>query len=270
MQRLLVSTVFACLATSASASERLPDGGIARAENGAVRLAWYAEPTDRYAHAVLGDAIEAGALVLALSDGQEITYLLNRDLVFEDITPRLADLDGDGRAEAVTILSSTRRGAALAVVDVDAANRATLRRTPVIGRTNRWLNVAGIADFDGDGRVEIAIVKTPHLGGALEFWRYGDAGLEQVASLSGFSNHALGSRDLELSALLPNDGTAVDLLVPAAGRMSVRHVGFREGRATIVAEYPLLARADANFQSRIDGAVTVPLANGESYIIAKP
>ena len=53
-----------------------------------------AEPTARYDHAVLGDALEWGALHLWLEGGERRTIRLPETRVFEDIEARLADLDG--------------------------------------------------------------------------------------------------------------------------------------------------------------------------------
>ena len=57
-----------------------------------IAAARYTEPTDRYAHGVLGDAIEWGALELTFADGRVSTFTLPKDHVFEDVAPRLADL----------------------------------------------------------------------------------------------------------------------------------------------------------------------------------
>jgi hypothetical protein len=42
---------------------------------------------------------------------------LPEDRVFEDVTARLADLDGDGRPEVVVVETDVARGAMLAVYD---------------------------------------------------------------------------------------------------------------------------------------------------------
>jgi hypothetical protein len=35
--------------------------------------------------------------------------------------------------------------------------------TPPISMVHRWLNPAGVADYYGDGRLELALVVTPNL-----------------------------------------------------------------------------------------------------------
>src|SRR6056297_1279584 len=79
-----------------------------------IAAARYDSPTTRYAHGVLGDAVEWGALVLSLSNGEERRFTLPASRVFEDIAPRLADIDLDGTPEVVTVEASLANGARLA------------------------------------------------------------------------------------------------------------------------------------------------------------
>ena len=142
----------------------------------------------------------------------------------------MVDLTGDGREEFVVIRSYLDRGAALAVYHLVEGRIEHLAETPPIGTPNRWLNPAGAADFDGDGRVEIAYVETPHIGGTLRVWELVDGELRQEQAVAGFSNHAIGSRELDLSAVLDWNGDGVpDLAVPANGRRSLRIVTFAGG-----------------------------------------
>ena len=158
--------------------------------------AQYAEPTSRYAHNVLGDSAEWGALVLTVADcvecGQpntrKVTIRLDVSRVFEDLEPRLIDLDHDARPEVVTIESDAGLGARLAIYDQDGLVTAT----PFIGTAFRWLAPLGAADLDGDGHVELAYIDRPHLAKTLRVWRYQDRQLNQIASLPGLTNHRIG------------------------------------------------------------------------------
>jgi hypothetical protein len=150
-------------------TDALPDGRIAAGKGGIART-WLAEPTARYGHGVLGDAIEAGALVVERRDGKRDIVRLGKDAVFEDLEPRVADL-GDGE-KIVVVKSYLAAGAALAVIGERDGRFAILAETPPIGTPNRWLNPAGIADFSGEGAVEIALVRMPHALGRLELWRW--------------------------------------------------------------------------------------------------
>ncbi|MCU4653989.1 VCBS repeat-containing protein [Roseibacterium sp. SDUM158016] len=162
-----------------------------------IAAAWFEEPTTRYAHGVLGDAIEAGTLAAQLDNAPNCVtgrVTLPQAEVFEDLAPRLADLDGDGRAEIIVVQSHRDLGARLAVYGLapDGQGLRLLAATPNIGRTNRWLAPVGAADLDGDGYMEIAYVDRPHLARTLRVWRYVDGTLTEIAAASGLTNHRIG------------------------------------------------------------------------------
>lgn len=95
----------------------------------------YAEPTARYAHGVLGDDIEYGALRFIMSEGNSLLLTLPQFRVFEDIAPRLFDVDRDGMLEVIVVESDVDKGARLAIYDETGLQAAT----PFIGLSNRWL-----------------------------------------------------------------------------------------------------------------------------------
>jgi hypothetical protein len=148
----------------------------------------YDGETTRYAHGVLGDAIEYETLRLTLADGGSLAITLPQDLVFEDIAPRLADLDGDGTSEVITVESHQARGARLAVYD----ETGRIAATPFIGTRFRWLAPVGAADLEGDGRIEIAYIDRPHLAKTLRIWRYDAGRLTELAAREGLTNHRIG------------------------------------------------------------------------------
>ncbi len=210
-------------------ADALPDGEIGRGVND-VAAAWLIAPTRRYDHGVLGDAVEAGGLRVRLRGGAEHDTRLPADSVFEDLRPRVADLDGDGRDEILVVRSYLEAGAALAVHGVRDGKLVQLAQTEPIGSAYRWLNPAGIGDFDGDGGLDIAYVQTPHIGGILYILSFRDGRLRQKGRLRGFSNHAMGSRALGLSAVLDLDGDgAEELILPAAGRRKLKILSFAGG-----------------------------------------
>jgi len=176
------------LARGAGFAVCLWGGGGAAAFADGIAGARFDAPTTRYAHGVLGDAIEWGALELRLTDGTGRRLVLPETRVFEDIAPRLADLDGDGAPEVIVVESDSRQGARLAVY----GPAGLLAATPFIGRAFRWLAPVGAADLDGDGAVEIAYVDRPHLAKSLRIWRYRSGALQEVASLPGLTNHQIG------------------------------------------------------------------------------
>lgn len=167
-----------------------------------IAAAWLAGPTARYPHGVLGDRLEAARLVVDIRTGQRIHVELPPARVFEDLEPRIVDLDGDGREEVLVVESDAALGAALAVYGVVDGQLARIAATPFIGQANRWLNPLGTGDFSGDGRMDIALVATPHIGGILRLYRYTPPGLELFAEYRGVSTHAIGSTELGLGQVV--------------------------------------------------------------------
>lgn len=216
-----------------TARDGIPNGTVARAVGTGIVEAWYGAPTSRYDHGILGDRIEGGSLVVIDDDGRRHELALPEDQVFEDLTPRIADFNGDGRNEVLTIRTGIATGAAIAIYGVVDGVLTEAAAIPPIGRTHRWLNIAGIADFNGDGRLDIALVKTPHIGGTLEIWTMQGGALIRLAAAAGFSNHAIYSTELGMSAVADFNGDGIaDLAVPDASRAAIRIVHL--GRGAIV------------------------------------
>jgi hypothetical protein len=160
----------------------------------------------------LGDGIEAGALRVRLANGSAERVVLPESEVFEDRTPRLADLDGDGRTEIITIRAShapRRIGGGLwraRRTDRRAWRHTLYRAIQPLAEHCRYRR------FSRAWRPQIAFVETPHIGGTLKLARFDGAGLQVVASQSGFSNHEIRAREQRLSAVADFDGDgAMDL-----------------------------------------------------------
>ena len=255
-------------AVAEEARDLLPDSEVARG-SGLITAAWLGQPVRRYGHGVLGDRIEAGTLYARLANGRVIGHRLDSRSVFEDLTVRLADLNGNGQDELVVVQSNLEKGSALAVLGLRAGRLQAIARTPWIGTPNRWLNPAGIADYNGDGVTEIALVRTPHIGGTLQFWQLAGGELIAKGEQYGFSNHRIGSRIQDLSATLDWDGDGiVDLLLPEIGRRSLAVVTLSGGTARILTTLPV--PAEVRGPLTLDAArraVLVPLENGETISV---
>jgi hypothetical protein len=206
------------------ATQGLPDGRVALGGNkSTIRRAWYSRPTTRYTHGILGDRIEGGSLVIVTPKGLKLEYLLPKNEVFEDITPRLADLDGDGKTEIIAIVSSVTAGASLNIFQLDGNRLVRRARNSYIGRAFRWLNIAGINRYTGARSREIAIVVTPHIGGRLDLYKFDGKRLIRIASRQGFSNHVIGSREQRLSASYrATGGRKTNLALPSADRSTLK------------------------------------------------
>ncbi len=168
-------------------------------ENDGLVAAWYDGATTRYPHGVLGDDIEASELfVIANEAGTQCSQqvVLDDNEVFEDLAPRLVDMDGDGEMDVVTIISHAEKGARIAVFGYAAGDRSQLKlkaSTRAIGTPFRWLAPIGMGDFNNDGRMDIAYVDRPHLARILRVVSYTESNeLEEIASAPGFTNHRIG------------------------------------------------------------------------------
>lgn len=201
--------------------------GAARA--GTLVSADYAEPTTRYAHGVLGDAVEWGALVLVLDGGtgsslREYVIRLPETRVFEDLAPRI--IKGDtGRPLVMTVESDMALGARLALYNESGLYAAT----PFIGRANRWLAPIGAADLDGDGWPELAYIDRPHLAKTLRIWRLKDGKLTEIAQAPGLTNHRIGE-DFITSGLR-DCGEGVEIITADSGWNRLISTRLEDGRA---------------------------------------
>ena len=190
-----------------------------------IRAAWLVSPTSRYRHGILGDAIEAGGLAVEGMNGRRHEFALGKDSVFEDLLPRLHDIDGDKDDEIIVVRSYLQAGAALSVFGLRDDALVRIAEAQPIGRPNRWLNPIGAADFDGDALVELAAVITPHIGGWLAFYRQTGTRLDEVSRWPGYSNHAIGSTALGLATVLDANGDGVlDVVLPAQDRRILKVV----------------------------------------------
>ncbi|MDA8586473.1 VCBS repeat-containing protein [Rhodobacteraceae bacterium] len=187
-----------------------------------VTAASFGGPTTRYAHGILGDAIEHGELVMTLVSGVQRRVVLPENRVFEDTEPRLFDVDGDGDREVIVVESDIRQGARLSIYDGDGLVAANA----FIGQSNRWLSPAGIgaADLDGDGQVELAYVDRPHLAKTLRIFRFQNGNLIPLANLPGVTNHRIGERDI--AGGIRDCGRGPEIIVASADWSRVLAVRF--------------------------------------------
>lgn len=162
--------------------------------------------TPTYGHQILGDTPEWNLLTsfygptgaAETDDGAAAQSITPQDAaygIFEDIAPRLFDVTGDGRLEAIVVETSPQQGARISVYAFDPDPRL-LAATEYVGQRNRWYAPIGAADLDGDGHVEIAFVDRPHLARILRVVRFRDGVLEQVTQGSGVTNHKIGEDDI--------------------------------------------------------------------------
>ncbi len=250
----------------------LPDGHVAVGTNDIAR-AWLAQPTSRYDHGILGDKIEAGSLIIETREGKRQEVKLDDDAVFEDLKPRLADLDGNGHDDIVVVKSYLKLGSALAVIAERRGHYQIVAETPPLGGPHRWLDPVGIADFTGDGKLDIALVRQPHVIGMLELWNWTGNALHKVAELPDTTNHIAGTRAIDMGAVADFDGDGVaDLALPSLDRKSLRFVSFAPQPREIT-NFLLPAKAQTNIALMRIGTAPVlalGLADGSLVVIRQP
>lgn len=175
-----------------AAESDFPESVVSVQTSTGIESAWYDDATDRYAHGVLGDAIEPSSLMVNDGMGCNFSIALDKTHVFEDLMPRLANIDKSPGVEVITVRSHQDYGAQIAVYQLAGNKIRLLATTPYIGTSNRWLAPVGIADFNNDGDMDIAFVDRPHLAKVLRVWSYRNDELHQIAEKSRLTNHRIG------------------------------------------------------------------------------
>ena len=233
-----------------------------------IATAQYAGPVNRYGHFALGQPHEYARLIVSTDSERKLVLQLPDNEVFEDLAPRLVRLAPDGPIETLAIVSRRDDGARLVVIQQRGEQLELSAESPAIGTPMRWLNPVGVADLDGDGTAEIALVTTPHIGGVLRVFRRQGAKLVEVAALPGFSNHVLGSPELGLSMPLSIAGK-MRLLVPDSTRRYLRIAGLEAGRLVELGRCALPAQVIGASSAVSPTEISVGLSTGRQTILLK-
>ena len=204
--------------------DALPDSRIL--SDGQGRLLLLSNPTDRYAHGVLGDELEAAAITLIETTPEP--RISNRisipePAVIEGVSPIWADINNDGELEIIVTLSNAQNGARIVAYKQDGS---LLAEGPAIGTGFRWRHQLVVAPFGSSGEKLLAVVRTPHIGGVVEFYRLNGDKLEITTEIPGFSTHSIGSRNLFTAQAgdFDNDGQ-IELLAPDQSHARLGIVG---------------------------------------------
>jgi hypothetical protein len=127
------------------------------------------------------------------------------DLVLEDITPRLMDLDGDGANETIPVRTAVLSGAAVATYGIKENALVEKAATATIGTRHRWP--------------------------LIELLEFKNGQLKSIRpKISGFTPHIVGSRHLTLATAGDLEGDESDeLIIPSQDRLSITALNFSDG-----------------------------------------
>lgn len=228
-------------------------------------------PTDRYAHGVLGDAVEAGAIeIVDRCDGTRQRITVEAPDVIEGISPMLVDLDADGVVEVVVTIANDATGARIAAFELDGS---PLAESDPIGQGNRWRHQLGAGVLAPDGVLELVDVRIPHIGGVVEFLRLEGNALVVAAEASPFTSHVLGSRNLDMGLLVDTTGDdRPDVVLVTQDRRRLVSLTRQADGVEQVGEVLLEAELTTNVavdapEEGGEGAIAVGTADGRLLIV---
>jgi hypothetical protein len=192
-------------------SRALPDARAVLSESG--KAAVLTQPTRRYDHGVLGDGLEAGSLTV-FGTGLEVSGRIRPASggVFEAVAPLWFELRGQ---ELLAVTESAEGEGSR--ISVYRPGGELVAAGPFVGQSQRWRHLLAAGPFGPEGEVELAAVRTPHIGGTVEFYGLSpeDEELEITGSVPGYASHRIDTRNLDttLAGDLDGDG-GLELLVP--------------------------------------------------------
>ena len=249
--------------------DALPDAELVTADldsDGVSEIILLTGPTDRYAHAVLGDGLEA-ASVSVFSDDLDLiaNYSLPEPFVIEQrrALPFAFDISGQVTTGMLLTRSSNQTGAGVVLLRLSEGGLELLAEAPPIGTGFRWLNA-----FASAGGSAYA-VRTPHIGGPLERYRLQDGELRAEPFDLGVTNHVYGARNLDLGVLLTSDSKQDVLAVALQDLNGVRLISCA-ARCEVSATFETAAPLSSNLvRLERDGDIYVAFADtsGAVYVM---
>lgn len=245
----------------------LPDTRIVPLDPG--RWIALAAPTDEYPHGIMGDRLEARGFVVidAGEAGQppRVSYVeLETDGVMETVLPVVGDLVGDGAPEILVPVSTRFGGSRLVAAAPDGS---VVAEGPPIGLGNRWRHVLAVAPSGPNGETEVLVVRTPHIGGVLEFYQLQGNRLSVVHGRGGVSTHRIGDRTLQTAVVgdfIGNGG--VQVMLPTQNQEELLVVNHTRDGSEVHARIALPSRLSTNIATD-RGVVALGTRNGTLVIL---
>ena len=245
----------------------LPDARIIIDERD--RLLILSDPTEDYQHGVLGDSLEAKSFTIINTQPTiEISskIFLDEDEVIEGIAPIWVDITGDQQREIILTVSNFNLGAR---IEIFSENGQVLAEGPMMGQPYRWRHQIAVGAFGPDGEKELAVVRTPHIGGVVEYYQFSEGELSVVAEFPGITSHKIGSRNLDLAAAGDFDGDgAFELLLPSPDLTELVAVRRSSSGAEAVWQLPIDGQLSTNLAGVIspDGEIVIAVGRTDGVL----
>jgi len=181
------------------------------------RLLLLADPSDRYSHDVLhGNSIANSVVFVATQPKLQVIKKIEMPApkVIEGNGLIWADMNGDGQRDIIVTVSDSTVGSALMVYSEQGA---LLAAGAPIGTGFRWHHQVAVAPFMTSNVPELAVTRTPHIGGVTEFYHIeGPQLISDSAKLGYTSHHESASDNIDMSLAGDFDGDSqMELLVPS-------------------------------------------------------
>lgn len=246
----------------------LGDSRLAVDERGLVAV--LSDPTAEYGHGVLGDRVESTTVTVFDPSSTDVIGVAEAPdgTVFETVAPMWADVDGDGDSELLLTASDDLGGGRLVVYDERGDH---LGASAPIGRGQRWRNLLGVVAIEGVPTV--VDVQTPHIGGIVQWFRLEADVLERIASISEYSSHRIGSRNLDQGVIVVGQGDgAPEVVIPSQDQRTLAVLELDDGDAVEVRSVPLGARLSTNLSvfTKPDGRAGLALGLEDGSLLIWP
>lgn len=223
----------------------LPDARILMDELG--RWLFLSNPTNDYAHGVLGDALEARSITLIDPSSNPVStkeIQIDPGDVIEGIAPLWVDLDGDGAREIIVTQSNIHVGARMVVYNEEGD---LIAQSDPIGQGFRWMHLIATAQIVNDDSLDLVVVRTPHIGGVLEIYELNEGRLEIVTSIKGYSSHQIGSRNLDAAFVTDVNGDGIpDIVLPDQSQQNLSTLQIMNSELTEIWKEPLNGKLTTN------------------------
>jgi len=162
--------------------------------------------TEKYPHGVMGSI----SLPTIISYNKN-SYDVSPDVIEGSIIR--GDINDDNFSEFILTVSNEDKGARIVILNKDLE---LIAESEPIGTGFRWRHTIEVNDF-GQG-TELVSVRTPHIGGIVEFFKLEDGKLIITAEQEGYTSHDFGSTESLATTGDKNNDNITELIIPTQNK----------------------------------------------------